>query len=194
MGNSSLTVWIDGRDVGLRDRLLEVLRRDESIQPCESPEDCSVAILRASVVIRSRGRPALGRAHIIAIVDDGTGAEVRRALASGADGVVFNADMDSALLPTVRAVAAGQIAVPRTMRQAVNKPALTAREKQILALVVIGFSNREIADRLVLAESTIKSHLFSAFRRLGVHTRKEAVAMILDEEQGLGSGILSITR
>ena len=61
-------------------------------------------------------------------------------------------------------------------------------------MVVIGLSNREIADQLFLAESTVKSHLFSAFRRLGVRTRGEATALILDRDQGLGSGILTITQ
>jgi DNA-binding NarL/FixJ family response regulator len=94
----------------------------------------------------------------------------------------------------VVAVAAGQIVIPRSLRAAVAKPVLTTREKQILALVVMGLSNREIADQLFLAESTVKSHLFSAFRRLGVRTRKEASALILDAQQGLGTGILTITQ
>ena len=77
---------------------------------------------------------------------------------------------------------------------AVERPPLTPREKQVLALVVMGYTNREIAEQLVLAESTVKSHLFSAFRRLGVRSRSEAVALITDPSRGLGSGILTIAR
>jgi DNA-binding CsgD family transcriptional regulator len=117
----------------------------------------------------------------------------RRALAASAAGIVFTQDL-AALAATVRAVAAGQLVVPSALRSAIAKPILTTREKQILAMVVIGLSNREIADQLVLAESTVKSHLFSAFRRLGVRTRREATALILDRDQGLGSGILTITQ
>jgi DNA-binding NarL/FixJ family response regulator len=129
----------------------------------------------------------------VAVVPGADGNEARRALAAGAAGIVFTEDL-TALAATVAAVAVGQLAIPSSLRTSVTKPALTTRERQILALVVIGFTNREIADQLVVAESTVKSHLFSAFRRLGVRTRKEATALILDGQQGLGSGILTITR
>jgi len=129
----------------------------------------------------------------VAVVAEADGNEARRALAAGAAGIVFAEDL-TALAATVAAVALGQLVIPSSLRTAVTKPALTTREKQIMALVVIGFSNREIADQLFIAESTVKSHLFSAFRRLGVRTRKEATALVLDGQQGLGRGILTITR
>jgi len=137
----------------------------------------------------ARGNSSLTVALVAATDDD----EARRALAAGAAGIAF-ADELEALAPTVAAVATGQLTIPSSLRTAIAKPALTTREKQILALVVLGLSNREIADQLVVAESTVKSHLFSAFRRMGVRTRKEATALILDDKQGLGSGILAITR
>ena len=139
-----------------------------------------------------RGLAPAGPDRYVALVGEAP-QDARRALAAGAAGIVFAHDL-TPLAATVAAVAVGQLAVPSSLRAGVAKPTLTTREKQIMALVVLGLTNREIADRLVLAESTVKSHLFSAFRRLGVRTRKEATALILDREQGLGSGILTITR
>jgi DNA-binding NarL/FixJ family response regulator len=119
--------------------------------------------------------------------------EVLRALEAGADGVVADDRIEGSLCATVAAVAAGQLAFPREMRHQVRKPALSVREKQVLGMVVIGFSNGEVADKLFLAESTVKSHLTSAFSKLGVRSRKEAAALILDPDSGIGTGILTIT-
>lgn len=54
----------------------------------------------------------------------------------------------------------------------------------------MGYMNSQIAERGVLAESTVKSHLFSVFGKLGVRSRNEAV--ILVPERGLGRGILAL--
>ena len=88
---------------------------------------------------------------------------------------------------------AGQTAVPRMLRASVRAPSLSFREKQILGMVVMGFTNCEIASRLFLAESTVKSHLSAAFRKLGVQSRSEAASLILDPHGSLGPGILAIT-
>jgi DNA-binding NarL/FixJ family response regulator len=118
--------------------------------------------------------------------------EVRAALAAGAAGVVLAGDMRASLGPCLRAVCAGQVCVPRAHRRQVEPPALSSREKQILGLVVMGFMNGQIAERLFLAESTVKSHLSSAFSKLGVRSRNEAVELILNPERGLGMGILAL--
>jgi DNA-binding NarL/FixJ family response regulator len=116
----------------------------------------------------------------------------RRAADEGVDGLVFADRLEAALVPTIAAVLAGQVAVPRELRSSVRKPALSFREKQILGMVALGCTNGEIATRLFLAESTVKTHLSSAFEKLGVRSRSEAAAAILDPRGSLGSGILAI--
>ncbi len=82
--------------------------------------------------------------------------------------------------------------MPREHWRQIEPPALSTREKQILGLVVMGYMNSQIAEQLFLAESTVKSHLSSAFGKLGVRSRNEAVNLILDPERGLGMGILAL--
>jgi DNA-binding NarL/FixJ family response regulator len=118
--------------------------------------------------------------------------EVRAALAVGVAGVVLESDIAEALGVCLQAARVGQICVPRRHGRQIAPPALSTREKQILGLVVMGYMNSQIAERLFLAESTVKSHLSSAFGKLGVRSRNEAVNLILDSERGLGMGILAL--
>lgn len=58
---------------------------------------------------------------------------------------------------------------------------LTQRESEVLELMVQGHANRAIATRLVLGEETIKTHVRSIYRKLGVEDRTQAVALALRE-------------
>lgn len=58
---------------------------------------------------------------------------------------------------------------------------LTQRESEILSLVVTGLSNRGIANKLVIGDETVKSHVRSIYRKLGVSDRTSAVATALRE-------------
>ena len=82
--------------------------------------------------------------------------------------------------------------MPRSLRRQLAPRALSYREKQILGLVVQGYTNRQIADKLIVAESTVKTHLSSAFGKLDTRSRSEAAALIVDPEEGFGLGILPI--
>ena len=118
---------------------------------------------------------------------------IRWAVDHGADGVVWDHDLEVSLALTVRAVCAGQLVVPREVRRRIIPPDLTTREKQVLSLVVMGLSNGEIASKLYVSESTVKSHLGSAFRKLDVRSRAEAAQLVADPSEGFGTGILAIT-
>jgi len=109
---------------------------------------------------------------------------LRRAMRAGADGVVLDGQPVTTLVATARAVLAGQLAVPPALRRRIAPRPLTYREKEILSLVVQGFTNRQIADRLYLAESTVKTHLSSVFEKLDARSRAEAAALVLDPDAG----------
>jgi DNA-binding NarL/FixJ family response regulator len=126
---------------------------------------------------------------IVAVCESVDGRAVRRALDSGIDGLVLADELELALRPTVAAALAGQIAVPRNLRASVRKPSLSASERKVLGLLVMGFTNGEISTRLFLAESTVKSHLSSAYLKLGVRSRSEAVSLLLDPSEPLGTSI-----
>lgn len=115
---------------------------------------------------------------------------VRQALSIGADGVVLERDLDRTLTAAVLALASGQLALPRAAHPALQRPQLSYREKQVLTLAISGHTNAEISARLYLAQSTVKSHLSSAYRRLGVTSRREAAALVLDPDAGLGLTVL----
>ena len=100
--------------------------------------------------------------------------------------------MDRALVATLRAMVAGQLTVPSALGRQIAPRPLSHREKEVLRQVVLGATNREIAQRLYLAESTVKTHLSSAFRKLDARSRSEAVSRILDPESGYGVGILEL--
>jgi DNA-binding NarL/FixJ family response regulator len=118
--------------------------------------------------------------------------EARAAISAGADGAVIERDIETTLAATVAVAASGQVAFPDTLLKAPKQPSFTRREKQALGMMVLGFTNQEIGATLGLAETTIKSHLCSAFEELGVSSRAEASALILDAANGLGLDVLAI--
>lgn len=133
-----------------------------------------------------------GQAPIIVISPPATGTSVRRALDAGADAIVFEPEIETTLAVTALAVASGQSVVPRKLRASIERPAFSHRERQVLALVSKGLTNSEIAERMLLAQSTVKSHLSSAFTKLGIRSRKEVTALLLDPEQARSVGLIGV--
>jgi DNA-binding NarL/FixJ family response regulator len=128
--------------------------------------------------------------RVVVVVPEGEWSGLRQALNAGATGLVYEGQLETALVPAMRAALAGQVTVPQRLRRCAVTPAFSHREKQVLTLVARGLPNQQIACELYLAESTVKSHLSTAFQKLGVNSRKEAVALLVDPHEGLGAAVL----
>jgi DNA-binding NarL/FixJ family response regulator len=132
------------------------------------------------------------RTLLVVVLSSPDRAAAEAALRAGARGVVAAEELHASGRAAVAAVAAGQIVLPASYAPASSRALLSAREKQVLSMVVLGFTNLDVANKLFIAETTVKSHLSSAYRKLGVSSRQEATALILSE-QGLGLGILTLS-
>lgn len=104
---------------------------------------------------------------------------VDAALRLGASGYVLKTAPIAELLDAIRSAAAGRLAFG--VRPGTGGPPLTARERQVVAAVVDGLSNDEIAARLRMASKTVESHLRRLFERHGVASRTELATRALRE-------------
>jgi DNA-binding NarL/FixJ family response regulator len=85
---------------------------------------------------------------------------------------------ESSCPPRVSAILLRRLSALASQRQPpVRELALTAREIQILRMLELGRSNRDIAAQLAIAVHTVKNHVHSLLTKLGVSTRAEAAAV-----------------
>lgn len=145
----------------------------------------------AGLDILRRRYPAMPVAVVSAFDDLPT---ITRVINLGASGFIPKAFSGEALLSAVREVLAGNIfkpsgqqgarlddATPVPPSRISVKPeevGLTDRQSQVLALMVRGLSNRDIADQLDLSEGTVKIHATAVFKALGVNSRTQALVAV----------------
>ncbi len=169
----------------------------------------TVAALRPEVVLLDvRLGPASGLDVCRQLTEQGDGVRVVflsvyeddqyvfEALRAGASGYLLKRVDGEELVRRIEEVAAGETVVDATLAGRLATTAarlhrgefwpgahlgLTQRESEVLALLVSGLSNRAIAQRLVLGEETVKSHLRGLYRKLEVADRAAAIAVALRE-------------
>lgn len=180
----------DGMPVAARGRGTGDIGADIAMAPDVLVVGCGRGITERDNRMR-RMRRGFPLTRIVAVMPEDSRRGVRRALEAGADGVVFETQLEGTLAPTVRAVMAGQTVVPAAGRLELDRPTLSTREKQVLGMVVAGMSNKAIAGELFLAESTVKCHLSSAFSKLGVRSRNEAADLIVHAGSEGTNGVLA---
>jgi two-component system, NarL family, response regulator LiaR len=131
------------------------------------------------------------RVRVIALTSFGEREMVREALQAGAVSYLLkNVSIDD-LAAAITAAHAGRPTLAPEALQALVQPAnvdqvvgqdLTAREREVLALMVQGLSNPEIAARLVVSRATAKAHVSNVLSKLEVSNRAEAVALAVQRK------------
>ena len=133
------------------------------------------------ILITIRGE--FPRARIIMLTTSDTDGEIQRALRAGAAGYVLKSMPKNQLLAVIRSVHAGNRHVPpevaARLAEHLGEEDLTARELEVLRFIRDGHRNKQIADRLSIAETTVNFHIKNLVGKLGANDRTHAVMIAL---------------
>lgn len=162
--------------------LIATLRPDVLILDAHLPDASGVALCREALAMKSDIRCMI-------LATDADDEVMSQAIMAGAAGYVLKQIEATSLVSGVRLVASGHtlfdpeaaakvvhnVEERRRMHEVVAD--LTPQQRRILVLLAEGISNRQIADRLVLAEKTVKNHITGLLAKLGVSHRTQAALM-----------------
>ena len=133
-------------------------------------------------------RKQFPQVQVIALTSFKEGALIKNALEAGAIGYILKDISADDLARAIRAAHAGRATLSPEAAQSLVETAnlppapgldLTEREREVLTLMIDGLNNTQIAAKLTVSPSTIKSHVSSILSKLGVASRTEAVSLAL---------------
>jgi two-component system, NarL family, nitrate/nitrite response regulator NarL len=180
--------------VGEAQNASDAVRLVRELDPDVLVLDVAIPVMSGFEVLRQLSESAT-RVRVI-LLSSALRSEVPRALKLGARGVVAKESTVEVLLTAIRAVAAGEYWLGRDVigglveallgpkgepsRNAEKVPfRLTKRELELVALVVSGYSNKEIAEQCSLQVNTVKHHLSNIFDKTGASSRLELALFAL---------------
>ena len=194
----------------VREGLKTVLARDKSIEVVTEVGDGQGAInmarkLEMDVILMDVNMPGTDgilatrvitrefpniRVIALTIYED---EEVIKMIKAGARAYILKDVVGSELLDTISKVMKGEMVIhPRVANKLVTELTgpdkvkrdneLTKREKDVLALLVQGFNNKQMAETIFISEKTVKNHLTSIFKKLGVKDRTQAAVYALKND------------
>jgi len=130
--------------------------------------------------------------RVVVLGDDHDPELLIAAIRAGAAGVIGKTHGASTVLRVIRAVLAGEAAIPRSMllelarhmtskERAAASPLsrLSAREREVLALLSRGWDNQRIGEELFISQHTVRTHVQNILEKLGMHSKLEAAAFAM---------------
>ncbi|OLC82921.1 MAG: hypothetical protein AUH72_05520 [Acidobacteria bacterium 13_1_40CM_4_65_8] len=193
-----LEVEDDFSVVGAAADCLDALELVEKYRPDVVLLDLAAPVLpKIDTLLKFFGVRAAAR--IIVIVPSIAGSVLTDALRSGVRGILPKTAPAAQLPMSIRTVLSGQYWIEREMladlvetlcapvpglslTAAGQRFGLTNREIDVVSLVIVGFANKQIADRCSIAERTVKHHLTKIFGKLGVSSRLELALFALHHQ------------
>ncbi len=179
----------EASDGGEATSLVRRLEPDVVLMDVRMPEVDGIEATRRIVDSESSAR-------VVVLTTYDADENVFAALRAGASGFLLKDVRPLELIEAVRIVAGGDAllapavtrrlldrlteSLPETNIQPVDLGELTERELEVLRLVALGLSNAEIAERLVVTEATVKTHVSSVLRKLRLRDRVQAVVLAYD--------------
>ena len=169
---------------------LDAVRQDESLVPDVTLMDLDMPNMNGAVAIRQI-RERRPDARIVVLTAYDTDERILDAIEAGAQGYILKGTPRDELFRAVRVVHQGgsllepSVAakllgrVGQLLRRDDGPDALTDREMEVLQLMVRGYRNKDIAERLYITERTVKFHAGIIFQKLNVSSRSEAIAVAI---------------
>lgn len=181
----------DVRVVGQAANGREAAELYTSLRPRITLMDLQMPVMNGLDAIRAI-RAADPDARIIVLTMYQGDEDAFRALQAGAVGYVLKDSVPEELIRVIRDVHAGRSGVPPDVSAKLAarsmSPTLTARELQVLELLVTGMRNKEMASHLGISEDTVRAHVKGVFAKFRVHDRTAALA------EALRRGLVRIER
>jgi two-component system response regulator NreC len=189
----------------LRSGLRLLLEREEDMVPVGEAATAEEALrvverVRPNLVLMDLQMPGMGglagvaklkarhpELPVLILSMHGDPEDVRRAFDAGASGYLVKTAADEDLVRAVRAVASGERYVHPALGAALAQPPsrgpvdeLSPREREVLRLLALGYTNHEIAERLVVSVRTVESHRAHVMAKLRVDSRAAMVRQALE--------------
>ena len=174
--NCQRDMWL----AGVASKGAEAIEAFRALQPDVTLMDLRLPDLNGLDVLIAI-RSEFPEARIIVLTTFERDVEIQRAVRAGAQGYLLKSMPARQMIETIRQVHAGGKSFPAEIAAGLAEhfgdEALSAREIEVLHDVAAGNRNRDIAEKLCIAEGTVKGHLKHIVTKLGARDRTEAVAV-----------------
>lgn len=182
-----LLVFDDFKLVGEAENGAEAIRLSAEVLPDVVLMDMVMPEMDGATATRAI-RQQFPHIQVIALTSFKEGDLIKKALEAGAIGYLLKDVSADELARAIRAAHAGRATLSpeaaQVLVETANQPLapgldLTKREREVLSLLIEGLNNTQIAGKLTVSPSTIKSHVSNILSKLGVASRTEAVTLAL---------------